>query len=245
MITVDFERLGVGPGTLLLDLGSGNGRHTFEALKRGAECVSVDLDSAYLPVVKEMSAAMGTQGECGPDTLAACLQGDAEVLPFNDSTFDCVIAAEVLEHIPADHRAIAEIERVMKPGARVAVTVPRAWPERICWAISKEYAAEAGGHVRIYEKAELIERLSKSGLAFSGSHYAHAFHSPYWWLKCAVGVNRDDALPARAYKRFLEWQIVRQPPLVDRLERVLDPFLGKSLVVYAQKPLAAEARRVA
>ena len=37
-------------------------------------------------------------------------------------------------------------------------------------------------------------------------------------------------------KRFLEWQIVNRPRTLDALERVLDPVLGKSLVVYAHKP---------
>ena len=246
MITVDFDRLELRAGNLVLDVGSGNGRHTFEALKRGAGVVAVDLDETFLPLVREMALAMREQGEAVPQATIAAVQGTALKLPFPDATFDRVIAAEVLEHIPEDGAAMRELARVLKPGGVAAVSVPRAWPERICWALSKEYTASSGGHVRIYGREQLVIRLEGAGLEFLAHHHAHAFHSPYWWVKCAVGVDRDEALPARAFKRFLEWQIVKQPAGLDSLERVLDPILGKSLVVYARKPVSIEeARRVA
>ena len=247
MITVDFERLELRRGDLVLDVGSGNGRHTFEALKRGAGVVAVDLDDAYLPVVHEMALAMREQDEAGADAPIAAVQGTALGLPFPDSTFDRVIAAEVLEHIPDDVSAMRELARVLKPGGVAAVSVPRAWPERICWALSKQYTATSGGHVRIYGRDQLITRLEGVGLRYFAHHHAHSFHSPYWWVKCVVGVDRDDALAARAYKSFLEWQIVNRPRTLDALERVLDPLLGKSLCIYVQKPAdsAAGAQRVA
>jgi len=246
VITVDYERLELGSGDLLLDVGSGNGRHTFEALKRGANIVAVDLDEMYLPIVREMALAMRDQGEARPHATIAAVQGTALSLPFPDSTFDRVIAAEVLEHIPEDVTAMRELARVLKPGGVAAISVPRAWPERICWALSKEYTTSSGGHVRIYRRDELITRLEGAGLRFLAHHHAHAFHSAYWWVKCAVGVDRDEALAARTFKRFLEWQIVKRPAGLDSLERALDPILGKSLVVYVRKPASvSEARRVA
>jgi hypothetical protein len=60
-------------------------------------------------------------------------------------------------------------------------------------------------------------------------------HSPYWWLKCAVGVRRDDHRLVKAYRRLLEWEIVRQPRAMHLLERATAPVLGKSFVVYALK----------
>ncbi|HYI44796.1 MAG TPA: class I SAM-dependent methyltransferase [Actinomycetota bacterium] len=246
MLTVDFDRLAIKPGDLLLDLGCGAGRHTFEALKRGANVVPADLDRSNLPTVAAMGAAMSEADEARADALSTPVQSDALALPFADNSFDHVIVSEVLEHIPADEAAMAEIARVLKPGRTAVVTVPRFWPERICWALSKTYTSSAGGHVRIYRSPELIDRLGRAGLTFIATHHAHAFHSPYWWVKCAVGVDRDSALPARMYKRFLEWQIVNRPPLADGLERALDPFMGKSLVVYTRKAAnEAEARRVA
>jgi SAM-dependent methyltransferase len=178
------------------------------------------------------------------DAMFVSLQGNVLSLPFADNSFDFVIASEILEHVPADTAAMSEIARVLKPGGTAITTVPRFWPETICWVLSRTYTTSAGGHVRIYRSPELISRLEGAGLSFQDAHHAHAFHSPYWWVKCAVGVDRDDAWPAKSYKRLLEWQIVNRPPLLDGLERVLDPLLGKSLAVYSTKPSVKEIERV-
>ena len=238
MLTVDFEKLGVRSGEVLLDVGCGQGRHTFEALKRGASVVSVDLDRSRLTEVRAMTRALLEGGEIDASVSNLAQEADALRLPFQDGAFDRVIASEVLEHITSDEIALAEIQRVLRPGGVAAVTIPRRWPERICWALSKEYVSSAGGHVRIYSGAELKRKLSYAGLQPSASHHAHAFHSPYWWIKCLVGVDRDTAPSVRLYKKFLEWQIVTKPRTLDALERILDPLLGKSLVVYAVKPPA-------
>jgi hypothetical protein len=66
-------------------------------------------------------------------------------------------------------------------------------------------------------------------------HHAHALHTGYWWLKCAVGV-RDDRHPlVRAYHRVLVWDITARTPFTRVPERLLNPVLGKSLVVYCRK----------
>ena len=89
--------------------------------------------------------------------------GDALALPFSDGAFDRVIAAEVLEHIPDDRAALAELARVLRPGGTMAVTVPRWWPELVIWAISDDYHNMPGGHIRIYRRSALLARLSAAG----------------------------------------------------------------------------------
>lgn len=178
--------------------------------------------------------------EAARPVMGAVVQGDGARLPFGDAAFDRVIASEVLEHVPDDQAACAELARVLKPGGRLAVTVPAWWPEKVCWMLSDDYhaPAAAGGHVRIYRKRRLAWRLAAAGLAPGRSHRAHALHSPYWWLRCAVGPNRavGESRPVRAYHRLLEWDIVKQPRLTRTIERALNPVLGKSLVLYAAKP---------
>ncbi|MFL5955667.1 MAG: class I SAM-dependent methyltransferase [Gaiellaceae bacterium] len=230
MLTVDFARLPIEPGQQVLDLGCGFGRHAFEAYRRGADVVAVDRSAAELTQVESLFAAMAAQGEAPSGSLARTVRADLLALPFADASFDVVIAAEVLEHIPDDRRAVAEIARVVRPGGRVAVTVPRWWPERVCWALSRSYHEVDGGHVRIYRGDEIDRRLDEAGLTVVATHHAHALHAPYWWLNAAFG---RDSLPARLYHRLLVWDIVSRPVLTRAAEQTLNPVLGKSLVVYA------------
>jgi hypothetical protein len=108
----------------------------------------------------------------------------------------------------------------------------------VCWALTAEYHAPAvaGGHVRVYRRGQLAGRLRGAGVRTTGSHHAHALHSPYWWLKCALGLDRDDRWPVRTYHRFLVWDITARPRVTRALERALNPVLGKSLVVYGTRP---------
>jgi SAM-dependent methyltransferase len=168
------------------------------------------------------------------------VNGDALRLPFADGTFDRVIASEVMEHLPDDRAAAAELARVLRPGGTLAVTVPAWLPERVCWALSEEYHAPfvPGGHVRVYAEPELRRRLREAGLRPGSAHHAHALHTPYWWVKCAVGVTNDGHPVVQAFHRLLVWDIVERPLVTRVAERVLSPVLGKSLVVYARKPEA-------
>ncbi len=235
MLTVDFDRWGAHAGERLLDIGCGNGRHTFEALRRGLEVVSCDLDARCVGDTSVLAAAMILEGEAPSEVFTAGIRGDVTRLPFADDSFEKIIASEVLEHVPADDVAFREIERVLRPGGSVAVTVPRWWPERVCWALSDEYHDKRGGHVRIYKAPEVLRKLRGAGFEPRESHFAHALHSPYWWLKCAFGPDNERALLPRLYHRFLVWDITKRPRATRALERVLDPVLGKSLVVYATK----------
>ncbi|HEX2294113.1 MAG TPA: class I SAM-dependent methyltransferase [Actinomycetota bacterium] len=242
MLTFDFDRFAVGPGVRVLDVGCGMGRHTFEALRRGADVVAADLDGDALDAVREMAGAMAVEGQAPPEARLVAVRADARALPFAAGSFDRVVASETLEHIADDSVAMAEIARVLRPGGRAVVTVPRWWPEAVCWALSREYHSNEGGHVRIYRTPELKRRLRDTGLRVDGVHHAHALHSPYWWIKCAVGPTRDRALLPKLYHRFLVWDMTARPPATRLLERALNPVLGKSVVVYLDKPEAARVR---
>ena len=238
MLTVRFDKLPVGPGSMFLDAGAGFGRHAFEAARRGARVVALDYAEEETTVTRATFAAMFQAGEIKKENLVAVLRGDATRLPFADDTFDCIVTSEVLEHIQNDVAALGELSRVLKPGGILAATVPSWFPEKINWMLSDEYHAPfvQGGHVRIYSGTELKAKLRGSGLIVQDEHRAHGLHSPYWWLRCAVGPTKEDNKYVNAYKKFLEWDIISAPTLTRTLEKVLAPVLGKSYIVYAQKP---------
>jgi len=242
MLTVRYEWLGLRAGDRLLDLGCGAGRHAFEAYRRGARVVAFDYDMAELKDVKGMFGALaGSEASTLPvSAWATTTNGDATLLPFPDATFDRVIAAEVLEHIPDDEAAISELARVLRPGGTMAITVPAWLAEQVCWALNDEYHAPfvPGGHVRIYSEPELRSKLRAAGLRPGAAHHAHALHTPYWWLKCAVGPTNNDHPLVRAYHEVLLWDIAGRQPMArftKLADRLANPLLGKSIVVYARK----------
>ena len=249
MLTIRFDRLaalGVRSGQLVLDAGAGFGRHAFALGRRGHRVVALDFAADEVTTTRDTFTAMVEAGEIPREAVAGVLRGDATGLPFADASFDAVITSEVLEHVPDDTGALAELVRVLRPGGVFAVTVPSWLPEKVNWMLSDDYHAPAvaGGHVRIYSATELRAKLRAAGLHLAGSHHAHALHSPYWWLKCAVGVTNDDHPLVVGYRRFLEWDITRQPRSTRIADRVLSPVLGKSLVLYATKARVASAGSV-
>ncbi|GAB2810166.1 class I SAM-dependent methyltransferase [Actinocorallia aurea] len=217
-------------------MGCGGGRHAFELYRRGAAVTAFDMDAEELKSVQTMFGAMELEGQAPEGASAETVEGDALALPFGDDTFDKIVAAEVMEHIPDDMKAMRELFRVLKPGGQVAVTVPSWLPERICWALSEDYHTAPGGHVRIYTRAELEAKLKSIGFRIDGHHHAHGLHSAYWWLKCAAGLENNDNPAVKAYHQVLVWDIMKQPLATRLAEKVLNPVIGKSVVVYLTKP---------
>ncbi len=241
MQTIEFERLQLVPGSRVLDVGCGGGRHVRATrLLPGIAAVALDLAADEVTRAAESlqlmdagdPAAGGAVAGAGPWLV---LRGNTYALPFRDATFDCVVASEILEHLNEDDHALKEITRVLKPGGQLAVSVPRWGPEAICWALSSEYRSRAGGHVRIYRRRPLRRKLGAHGYEVYGGHFAHGLHSPYWWLKCVLGLENGERRLVRWYHQFLVWDLMKRPRVTRLIEGVLDPLIGKSVVLYARK----------
>tara|TARA_B100001142_G_C14194833_1_gene601438 strand:- start:24 stop:749 length:726 start_codon:yes stop_codon:yes gene_type:complete len=238
MLTVDYNRLEAATNDLVLDMGCGAGRHAFEFVRRGCRIVALDYSFTELIDVRNTFAAMIHSEEIPADSSGQPLRGDALNLPFPDDTFHRIICSEVLEHISNDQQAIAELFRVLRPGGTIAVTVPAWFPETICWKLSSEYYAPkaVGGHVRIYRRSKLESKLRNAGFRNDGIGKAHALHSPYWWLKCAVGPQNDRNFLVRIFHKLLVWDIVKRPRITRTTEKLLNPLIAKSIVLYGSKP---------
>jgi SAM-dependent methyltransferase len=239
VLTVDYDRLGIGQGTKVIDVGCGAGRHSFEAFRRGADVIAFDQNAAELDDVDTLLSAMADVGEAPPSARAETVVGDARALPYPDGTFDCVIASEILEHVPADDAVIAELIRVLKVGGRLAVTVPRWLPERVCWLLSDDYHSNEGGHIRIYRANQLRAKIARHGMTFTHTHHSHALHAPFWWLKCLVGVENSNHPAVVAYHKMLVWDMMQRPVVTRLAESTLNPLIGKSVALYFEKPVPA------
>lgn len=107
----------VEQGTRVLDIGSGPGYAAAQAAGRGASVVGVDVATAMVQLARRLHPGLDFR------------EADAEALPFEDGSFDAVVANFAILHLGRPERAVSEFVRVLRPGGRLALT---AWdlPER-------------------------------------------------------------------------------------------------------------------
>ena len=234
MLTIDYELIEIGDGEQVLDVGCGEGRHSWQACKQ-SDCLvcALDIENANLKKVHDILQHLDDEGEF--KGMWAVIGGDITSLPFQDASFDKIVCSEVLEHIPDDHQGIKELVRVLKDDGILAVSVPCYVPEAICWRLSRDYHSNPGGHVRIYKAAELMSKLRQNNLNIYAIRHKHALHSFYWISRCLFGMSNEKAMVPSLYHKFLVWDIKTKSKPVRLLDSFLNNFFAKSIVFYARK----------
>jgi SAM-dependent methyltransferase len=233
MLTIDFKQLQIAENNVLLDIGCGEGRHAIHAaIDHNVLAVGIDLQFSDLLVARDRFSPYANYNLNSSFNL---LQATAYVLPFADNSVDKIICSEVLEHVENYERVLTEIYRVLKPSGILAVSVPRTWPEKICWALSREYHEVEGGHIRIFNALALQKKIQSIGFTFFHKHWAHALHSPFWWMKCLWWKKQHDSKIIALYHRLLVWDLLKKPWVTQSLEKLLNPLMGKSVVLYFTK----------
>ena len=233
MLTFNLDKYSLNTNGIMLDVGCGEGRHIFGIMQQNPlmQCIGLDMDKNSLKKAEEGYAYFKTLSQAGADFLI----GSAYSIPLPNNSVDIVICSEVLEHLHEYNDAINEIHRVLKPGGKFYASVPASWPEKICWALSKDYQNQPGGHLRIFNQKSLIEEIKISGFNFLSSEKFHSIHSPYWWLRCLFWKSQDSNFFVNKYKKLLEKHILEKPKLLDSIDKSLNPIMGKSFAMYFEK----------
>ena len=233
MLTFNFKKYTLNHNGSMLDVGCGEGRHIFGVMQEYPmmKCVGLDMDDDSLKKAEEGYSYFESISEVG----AEFIKGSAYSLPFPDNTFDLIVCSEVLEHLHEYNDAVIEINRVLKPGGKFFASVPAFWPEKICWYLSKEYQNQPGGHLRIFDQKKLIHEIESRGFIFLSSEKFHSIHSPYWWLRCFFWKSQEKNLLVKVYKKILERHILKKPRIIDNIDKLMNPIMGKSFSMYFKK----------
>jgi SAM-dependent methyltransferase len=213
--------VGCSTGYLLEDLRS---------REPGATLVGVDLvSSGLVKAHRDVPSAL-------------LLRADCCALPICDGVLDAVVSANLLEHVPDDRRALREMVRVLRPGARAVLVVP-AGPD------TYDYYDRFLGHERRYARGELAAKCRDAGLEILHDGHIASLLYPVFWLVKQRNRRVHRGLAGEALERRVAADIARTNDsrvghVVWRVERALGraglrlPFGIRSLVV-ARRPEAA------
>ena len=157
MLTFNLNKYELNNNGIMLDVGCGEGRHIFGIMQDYPQmkCIGLDMDDASLLKAEEGYEYFESISNVGAEFIT----GSAYCLPFPDDSIDLIVCSEVLEHLHQYNNAIKEIHRILKPGGKFYASVPATWPEKVCWALSKDYQNQPGGHLRIFNQSDLIAEI--------------------------------------------------------------------------------------
>jgi SAM-dependent methyltransferase len=229
-----LTRLGpLAPSATIVDVGCSTG-YLLEDLRArlpGASLIGVDLVAGGLRKAHELI----------PD--ATLLRADACALPLEDASADALVSANLLEHVPDDRKALSEMLRVLRPGARAVVVVP-------VGPGNYDYYDRFLGHERRYARGELATKARAVGLVVLDDILLGAPLYPAFWLVKQLNRRRHGRLRGAELEARVRRDIERtkDSPLghvACRLEERLlargisAPFGIRGLTVLAS-PAAAE-----
>jgi ubiquinone/menaquinone biosynthesis C-methylase UbiE len=99
----------IRPGSLVLDIGCGDGLSSFDIARFDVEVVGIDISGESIRVASERAERESLEN-------VTFMIADADALPFADRAVDSVLCYGSLHHVPAPERTLREVARVLKPG---------------------------------------------------------------------------------------------------------------------------------
>lgn len=192
LLAAMIRELELPPTAKVLDVGSGTGSNLRLLAELGFRDVTgVDASETAIRF-------------CSEKGLGTVLAGDACALPCVDDTYDLVLATDIVEHVDDDARALAELRRVMRPGAYAILTVP-AFPS--LWGLQDEVSH----HKRRYVKVDFEDRLIRAGLGLRASFYFnYLLFAPIWCARQLIRIfhiplESENQVNTSLLNRVLSW----------------------------------------
>lgn len=216
-------------GSTLIDVGCAEGETTLGLQRAGYRMAGIDSDPALVDALK------AKPGGCEVDVRV----GDATAMSFPDGSFDGALLIEVIEHVDETDELLAEIHRVLKPGARLCVGLPTAYTERVYWRLHPEYARNAT-HVTIFSLDRLRRHLRQAGFDIVAVETKNLLPAVSWLVHSVLRSRSDhtgrifdhlwvDRLLTRVYERM------ERTPLLKHAISGAGRVVGKSWYVYCTK----------
>ena len=200
----------------MLEVGAGVGTYTERLLRAGAESVlALESDPAALAALRRRLP------ENGRLAVAAEELPGSPAVDAAAGTFDFVVCQNVLEHIDDDAGALAAMREALAPGGRLALVVPH--DPRLFGSLDRVY-----GHHRRYRRSELVELVRGAGLELESARSFNLLGVLGWVVSTRRGRTSIDSRALRIFDRLV--------PVWRRVERVLGPPYGLSLIVLARRP---------
>ena len=169
-----FGRLGITPGTRLLDVGCGAGQIALIAARNGAEVTGCDIATNWLEKARDRASAEGLE--------IAFEEGDAEALPYKDGQFDAVVSLVGAMFAPRPNLVAAELTRVCRPGGVIAMAnwTPGGFIGQMFKVITK-YIAPSGMPAPVLwgDEAIVRERLRDGIAELKCVRRNYRFHYPF------------------------------------------------------------------
>jgi ubiquinone/menaquinone biosynthesis C-methylase UbiE len=172
---VFYRRLGVAPGSRLLDVGCGAGQLALIAARAGAKVTGCDISTNWLEKARERAAAEGLSVNFE--------EGDAEELPYADGQFDAVVSLIGAMFAPRPELVAAELKRVCRPGGTIAMAnwTPGGFIGQMFKTIARHIAPNGMPSPVLWgDEGTVRDRLDEgiSGLRFSYQMYHFNYPFP-------------------------------------------------------------------
>ncbi len=197
----------------VLDAGCGSGSLALDLARCGFRVDALEQSPEFVTMVRHKTAKYGNESRINVQ------QGSVTNLPFDDKVFDGAVCGEVIEHVlvsdGGDVAAMAELARVLKPGAPCVASVPlnqKLWDDADEWA----------GHVKRYSREEFSALFRTAGFDISevrvwGFPLGRIYHNMLFgpWLR------RTAAMTPEEREERSDTKAARNPALVEAVAGVL------------------------